>query len=253
MIARPESIPEPPPLARLAAPTDDWVLFLDFDGTLVDLASTPDAISVPGQLPRLLETVARRFGGAVVLVTGRALADLDRHLGGLSLPAAGQHGAEYRFGDGREAPARPAAAMASARKQVQAFAREHPGVLVEDKGAALALHYRASPELGIALGELAASIVEASGGGLDMTPGKSVVEIRPAGADKGAAVEFFLRDGLFGGRRPLAVGDDVTDEAAFAAALAARGSAVKVGEGETTAPWRLPAPSAVRRWLCDAV
>jgi len=186
-----------------------------------------------------------------VLVTGRALADLDRHLGGARFPAAGQHGAEYRFDPDKPAEVRTAAAMEEARRHVRDFARRHPQVLVEDKGAAIALHYRAAPGLGTALGELAAAIVEDSQGALDMTPGKSVVEIRPAGADKGAAVRAFLDAAPFRARRPLVVGDDVTDEAAFAAALAARGTAVKVGAGETGAPWRLPAPDAVRRWLGD--
>lgn len=241
--------PAPPPLDALAAAPAAWALFLDFDGTLVDLAPTPDAIEVPPELPGLLRELARRFGGALAIITGRALADLDRHLGGVRLPAVGQHGAERRPRPERAPSTARVAALDAARRRVRAFVHEHPGILIEDKGAALALHFRAVPAAGPAAAELAAAIAAESRGELDVTPGKAVVEVRPAGADKGAAVRAFLATAPFRGRRPLVLGDDVTDEAAFAAALAVAGTAVKVGPGPTRAPWRLAQPEAARRWL----
>lgn len=247
-----KSPPAPPPLAELADDPAAWALFLDFDGTLVDIAPTPDAIVIPPELGVLLQTLVRRFRHALAIVTGRALADLDRHLGGLRLPAVGQHGAELRIDPARDAPAPDTPALAAARQRVREFARRHPAVLVEDKGAALAVHFRADPDAGPGVHELAEAIAADSGGALALTPGKAVCEIRPAGADKGAAVRRFLEAVPFRGRRPLVLGDDVTDESAFATAMAAHGTAVKVGAGNTCARWRLAAPAAVRRWLAGA-
>lgn len=253
MIPPRNSPPAPPPLAQLADDPGGWALFLDFDGTLVDIAPTPDAIVVPTELHALLQTLAYRFGKALAIVTGRALADLDRRLGGLRLPAVGQHGAELRMDPEKGAEfVSGGPALDAARRRVREFSRRYPAVLVEDKGAAVALHFRADPDAGAAVRALAAQIASESHGALEVTPGKAVCEIRPAGADKGAALRTFLGSAPFSGRRPLVVGDDFTDEAAFAAALAAEGSAVKVGTGTTRAPWRLAAPAAVRRWLAGS-
>lgn len=226
-----------------------WALFVDFDGTLVELAARPDAISVPPELGTVLATLTDRFGGAVAILTGRSLRDLDRHLGDIVLPAAGLHGAERRIDPARRPLSAPAPELERLRRGAREFAAAHPGILLEDKGAALALHFRADPRLGPEVEAFARAAAAESGGALEALPGKCVWEIRPAGEDKGAAMSAFLGVPPFRGRRPLAVGDDVTDEAAFAAALAAGGAAVKVGEGETTAPWRLASPAAVRRWL----
>lgn len=238
-----------PPLVQLTPDSRQWALFLDFDGTLVELAPTPDAIRVPPALPALLRDLARFFLGAVAIMTGRRLADLDRHLGGTRLPAAGQHGAERRIDPSQPAELPDAAALASARERIEAGARRHEGVLLEDKGASLALHYRAVPEVGDFLRRLAEDLVAESAGALELMPGKAVYEIRPAGSDKGTALHAFMQRPPFAGRRPLVVGDDLTDEYAFAAALAAGGSAVKVGDGATRAPWRIATPKAVREWL----
>lgn len=232
----------------LAGEVGRWALFLDFDGTLVDLASSPEMITVPRALPRLLKGLSSRFAGALAIFTGRSLADLDRHLG-IRLPAAGQHGVQRRF----EAGAQPWEASVPRLDDIQHRLRElsgsWPGLLVEDKGSTLAVHYRAAPEAGEQVRGLFEEIVQAAGEALDIQEGKYVYELRPAGVDKGAALEAFMDMPPFAGRVPLVVGDDVTDEAAFEAALKAGGVAVKVGEGTTRARWRLEAPQAVRQWL----
>lgn len=238
-----------PELARLTADPRQWALFLDFDGTLVDLAPTPDAIRVPPELPGLLRALSELYDGALAIMTGRGLADLDSHLGGLRFPAAGQHGAERRI-DPRQ-PARPpdAKLLAAARERLAAFANDEPGVLIEDKGGSIALHFRAAPAAGPAVRRIAERLVAEAGGALDLMPGKCVLEIKSAGADKGGALEAFLEEPPFRGRRPLVLGDDRTDEAAFAVALRSGGAAVKVGVGPTRARWRLGDPRAVRNWL----
>ncbi|MGH8273324.1 MAG: trehalose-phosphatase [Gammaproteobacteria bacterium] len=247
------TIPAPPPLRELIGNANDWALFLDFDGTLLDLAERPDAIRVPADLPRLLHDLAQRFGGAVAILTGRALANLDRHLPEPELAAAGQHGAEWRLaGQGAIAEV-DRQALAGPRAEIKRFSATHPTVLVEDKGASIALHYRAAPEARAEVDALAETLVGASGGALEAISGKLLCELRPAGANKGRALRNFLAQAPFAGRRPLVLGDDVTDEAAFAAALVLGGSAIKVGEGESRAPWRLHDPKAAHAWLAAAL
>jgi len=242
----------PPPLLSVAGDARGWSLFLDFDGTLVDLAPTPEAIVVPPRLPSLLQSLSVRFDGALAVVTGRSLSNLDRHLG-LSLPAAGQHGAQWRFRPGQAAAEEPLPALDAARHRVRELAEAWPALVVEDKGSTLAVHYRGAPEAGRDVDAVLAGLAQASPDTLEVVRGKSVCEIRPAGVNKGAALEAFLHEPPFAGRLPLMVGDDVTDEAGFVAALNAGGTAIKVGEGESCAPWRLPAPQAVRTWLSAAL
>ncbi len=242
----------PPPLLSVAGDAGRWALFLDFDGTLVELASTPEAIVVPSRLPALLQALSSRFSGALALVTGRSLCNLDRHLG-MAFPAAGQHGAQWRFAPDQLPRERHEPALEAVRRRVHELTKAWPGLVVEDKGATLAVHYRAVPEAGLPVRAALEDFARASAGALEVIAGKSVCEIRPAGADKGAALETFLSTPPFAGRLPLMLGDDVTDEAGFAAALRAGGAAIKVGEGESLAPWRLPAPSSVRSWLSEAL
>lgn len=239
----------PPPLERFIKGPERWALFLDFDGTLVELAPSPDAIRVPPRLPVLLSEVSERFDGALALITGRALADLDRHLKGIKFAAAGQHGTEWRVHPERYEPPPETPELAAARAGLGRFLAGHPGVLAEDKGASLALHYRGAPAARADILALAEKMVEASSGALELIEGKAVCELRLSGASKGRVLRVFLAEPPFAGRRPLVLGDDVTDEEAFAAALDATGAAIKVGEGETRAGWRLATPAAARAWL----
>lgn len=239
----------PPPLSVLLKEKHRWALFLDFDGTLVDLAASPDAIEVPAALPTLLRRLERRLSGALAILTGRSLGDLDRRLAGLAPAAAGQHGAEFRRRPGGPAVRARARAFAAIRPQVREFAARLAGVRVEDKGAGIALHYRAEPSSGAAVKHQVAVWAAASAGALESLDGKCVCELRPAGVSKGRAVREFMREQPFRGCRPLVLGDDVTDEAAFEASHALGGAAIKVGSGESRAEWRLNDSRAVRGWL----
>jgi trehalose 6-phosphate phosphatase len=237
----------PPPLRG------DCALFLDLDGTLLDLASAPSLVLVDPGVAALLPVLLRSLDGAVALITGRAIADVDRLFPGLRLPVAGQHGCERRAADGtRHQYAPTAAAIALARANLTRLTARHPGLLLEDKGATLALHYRGAPRLaGWAHRVAKASVAAAISGGaaLRLQAGKRVIEIGPDGRDKGTAILDYLTEPPFAGRMPVFVGDDRTDEHGFAAILDAGGWAVKVGPGPTRARYRLPDVTAVRRWL----
>lgn len=221
-------------------------LFLDFDGTLVDIAPAPDAIVVPAALPPLLAALHARLDGALAVVSGRPVAEIDRHLG-LELPAAGLHGLELRLGGTVVRPP-PPAGLAVVRAAIAAADVASRGVLVEDKGGSIALHYRDVPERGAETVTFARGLAEADPE-LVALAGKMVVEIKPKAASKAVAVHRFMTEPPFAGRRPVFVGDDVTDEDGMRAALAGGGRAVKVGPGVTVAGTRLPDPAAVLAWL----
>ncbi|TMJ11597.1 MAG: trehalose-phosphatase [Alphaproteobacteria bacterium] len=234
----------PPPLPADAA------LFLDFDGTLVELAHAPDAIAVPESLRPLLDRLAERLGGRLAVVSGRSLGDLDRHLGS-GLPVSGSHGLEIRHSDGRFSAPSPPSGLASARAAVDAFAQATPGLLAEDKPASIALHFRGAPGREGEVQDFAARLAEETG--LKLQQGKMVVELRPAGADKGDALRAMMREPQFAGARPWFVGDDLTDEHAFEAAAALGGAGILVGpERGTAAGYRLAGVAEVARWLEEA-
>lgn len=245
---KPQKPPPPPPLTW-PVPYADWALFLDFDGTLVELAATPDAIEVPLELPALLSRLGTCYSGALAILTGRSLNDLDRYLASPSWPAAGQHGAEIRRVAGGERFLCDTDVLDAARAELTGFVAHHAGILVEDKGASIALHYRGVPEAQWAVKSTTQALVRASQGALESIAGKALYEVRPAGANKGDALRSFLEVPPFSGRKPLVIGDDQTDEAAFEAALGLGGYAIKVGSGSTAAPLGLDDSAAVRCWL----
>jgi trehalose 6-phosphate phosphatase len=225
-------------------------LFLDFDGTLADLAPEPQAVRVAPELVPTLRQMHQRLSGALAVVSGRPIVEIDRFLAPLRLPVAGVHGAERRHANQVEAIAAPA--LAEIEAVAAALVERHPGVRMERKAAALALHYRQAPA---AQQACLAAMRRAVGDRTDLSVlvGKCVVEVKPARVDKGRAVEAFLARPPFAGRTPVFVGDDVTDEAGFAAAVRAGGHAVKVGAGPTQAAHRVDSPAALldglRRWL----
>ena len=228
-----------------------WALFLDIDGTLLDLAPTPDTIQVPTSLPTDLHNISAHLNGALALVTGRALVYADSLFQPYHFPIAGLHGAEMRGSDGTILPALVTPAFAALKRSLAERASTMKGVVVEDKGAAIAAHYRLAPEFDEPLGDLMRDFVAQAGDGWVLQLGKMVYEIRPAKSSKGEAVARYLQEPVFAGRRALALGDDLTDESMFSAVNAMGGYWIRVGSGEvkTAALGRLASPEAVRQTL----
>jgi trehalose 6-phosphate phosphatase len=234
----------PPPLAEVQGAA----LFLDFDGTLVALAQRPDAIAVPPHLPPLLDRVATLLGGRLAILTGRALADLDSHLRAPHLAASGSHGLERRAADGGASAAAPPPALEDARAALARFAASDASLIVEEKPASVALHYRLAPGREAEALALADGIARQTG--LRAQRGKMVVELRPPGADKGDALRALMAEPPFAGARPLFVGDDLTDEDGFRAAADLGGFGILVGAPrDTAAAFRLADVAAVHAWL----
>jgi trehalose 6-phosphate phosphatase len=228
----------------------DAALFLDFDGTLVEIARDPDLVVVPPALPGLLAALTARQAGALALVSGRAITDLDRFLAPLQPLAAGLHGLERRLPDGQIERAAAPRWVAEIAPEIELFAARHPGLRVENKRLTISLHYRGAPELA----ETVRQFIDACAAGLDhraiVQLGKMVVELRPAGRDKGAAISAFMDQPPFAGRTPVFVGDDLTDEHGFSAVNRLKGVSIRVGtEGETSAAHSLPDVGAVHAWL----
>lgn len=236
------------------AASTEWAYFLDVDGTLLEIADTPNDVRVDAELLQMLEQLHQASGGAVALVSGRAISDLDRRLGSLRLPRAGQHGLERRDATGR---LRLHAAPPEAKRVIQAALapalERHAGLLLEDKGLTLALHYRLAPEVEDEANRLMEQLVAESGGGLIIQKGKCVVEAKPAGFDKGTAIEEYLAEAPFKGRKPVFIGDDLNDEHGFAVLNRIDGISIKVGDEDTCARYRLPDVAAVRAWLAAAL
>ena len=241
----PSASPAPPACSDAAA----WALFLDFDGTLIDLAATPDAVVIPPRLRPVLAACAGAFGGAVALVSGRPIAALDALLDPLRLPAAGLHGLERRLPDGTvEHAARRGPGLRGLRARLEALVREDGRLLLEDKGSSLALHFRRAPERERALRALVTDAAPRHDG-YRILHGKMVVEVKSAHANKGDAIVRYLEAPPFAGRRPVFAGDDVTDEDGFDAVNRLGGISVKVGAGETRAACRAPDTDALLDWL----
>lgn len=207
-----------------------WALFLDIDGTLIELAPTPDAIVVPPALPSTLQAVSEKFGGALALVTGRALAYADRLFTPHRFPIAGLHGAERRLADGAIDRVTVTTQFEALKQRLAAATSAWDGVLIEDKGAAVGAHYRQAPERQAELDALMVTAAAEAGPEFTLQRGKMVIEIRPARASKGEALHSFLSEPPFAGRLPIAIGDDLTDEAMFKAANALGGRSIRVGE-----------------------
>lgn len=222
-------------------------LFLDFDGTLVPIAETPDAIVLPPGMARLLADLHGLLDGALAIVTGRQMQALDRFLAPLQLPAACEHGMQRRDAQGRlrlqSAPDLDTVAQACAD-----LARSHSGLLVEPKRGSIALHYRRAPHLRTLCLETLQHALQGRPQ-LELLHGKCVFEAKRAGVDKGGAIAAFLAEAPFRGRTPVFAGDDATDESGFAAVQSRGGMAIKVGPGATVAAHRLEDAPAVQAWL----
>ena len=231
----------------LPALTPDTALFLDFDGTLADLAPQPNAVRVSMGLVPTLAVLQRQLGGALAIITGRRGSDIDHFLEPLRLPMASEHGAQYRFSDG-SSNGMAAPDLAPALRAVKQLISQHSGLLLEQKTSSLALHYRHAPQLeALCRNTLASAIKEMNG--VEMLTGKYVFEVKPAGVNKGQAIAFFMSHAPFAGRMPLFAGDDVTDEAGFAAVQGLGGHGIKIGQGSSNAHYRCLSPASLRGWL----
>lgn len=247
-------LPRPP---SLIGDGTDRSLFLDFDGTLVDIAAQPDAIRIPPGLPALIARLAETLGGRLAIVSGRSLADLDRHLGfhridchGIAM--AGSHGGEIRDAGSPEISSLVAALPPEAQAAMEDAAGRLGGLLLERKPFGLALHYRDRPDMEQAALRAVQAIADAHA--LELKRGKMVVELLPPGFDKRHAVARLMEHPPFRGSCPLFVGDDVTDEDGFGAVLDYGGGGILVGTDRATrALWRLEDVAAVHGWLAQAL
>jgi trehalose 6-phosphate phosphatase len=230
---------------------DRWALFLDVDGTLLNIAAHPDDVRTTPRLKLLLRRAQAVLDGSVALVSGRSIVNLDRLFSPLTLPAAGLHGVERRSADGTvHFSASMDDRLHSVKHRLMEFAERHPGVLLEDNGAALALHYRNAPHLEDRSAELMSEVAQAAGREFHVQQGKMVLELKPAGHDKGTAVRRFMEEPPFTGRTPVFIGDDVTDEDGFAAVNELGGLSIRVGaNGVTSARWRVENVEEFLAWL----
>lgn len=230
-------------------------LFLDVDGTLIEFVRRPEEAHVPRELRQTLEALFRVLDGALALVSGRAIADLDRLFEPLCLPASGQHGAEMRRSDRVQVFASISSPELAAKlTPVYAFAAAHPAVFIENKGLSLAVHYRGAEETRDALHTMLNEVVKESGDKVQLIRSHLAFDLRPCGVNKGSALDRFMAKPPFVGRVPIFIGDDRTDEDGFGAAIARGGHAIKIGAGgDSVARWRMDTPSDLRQWLARSV
>ena len=243
------------PLASAAAvpavplPEKPWCLFLDVDGTLLELADSPGGVAVDAALLPLLDLLSVQAGGAVALVSGRTIANLDQLLGARHLPMAGLHGCERRDATGQMHVAPIAIEqLADVREGLGRLVSRHPGLLLEDKGAGLALHFLKARELEHELRAEVALLAAPLVPKFAVLDGHAVIEVKPAAHTKDTAVSSFMQEPPFAGRQPIFIGDDITDYGGFEAVRRFDGLAIAVG-ARVKSEWWMPDPRAVRAWL----
>jgi trehalose 6-phosphate phosphatase len=237
-------------LSPLPPASLDWALFLDFDGTLAPLAPHPDAVTVPPSLVHGLEGLSRSLDGAVAVVSGRPVSQIDGFLAPLRLAVAGKHGLESRLPGGRlETATASNPALARVKARLGPIVAADPRLLLEDKVQTIALHYRQAPEREAECERLVKEAVKREDGDLQVLHGKMVVEVKPAGINKGVAIARLMEAAPFAGRRPVFAGDDVTDEDGFRAVNAMGGISIRIGPGATAATHRAPGDAEFVAWL----
>jgi len=232
-------------------PSRNIALFLDVDGTLIEIAATPDSVKVPAALRNTLQLAAEREQGALALISGRCIRELDRLFAPCVFPAAGQHGLERRDALGNLIlPAINTEILRPVRAELVELVQRHSGLLLEDKGTSLAMHFRLAPKCEPQVRAAMTDCMQRLGGHFVLRDGKCVLELVPAGYSKRAAVEAFMLEPPFAGRVPVFVGDDTSDEDGFAAVNALGGYSIRVGSaGASAARYRFVSVSAVIRWL----
>ncbi len=226
-------------------------MFLDFDGTLVEIADKPHAVQLKATTRATLERLQLALGGALAIVTGREIEVIDAILSPFRCPVAGVHGLTRRDAMGRaHSKIVEANFLDAAERRLESLAAAHPGLLVERKSHAIAIHYRGAPGLEHACLGAMEAVVHLDGN-VRLIRGKMVIEARPSGGDKGTAVADFMEEPPFAGRQPLFAGDDVTDEDAFAVVNRLGGVTLKIGPGETQAQHRLADTAEFLAWLAE--
>jgi len=230
---------------------DRLALFLDFDGTLVEIAEKPDAVQLSDTTRQTLSRLHRSLDGALAIVTGREIEIIDAMLAPFRCPVAGVHGLTRRDSSGRaHTAAVETTFLDEAERRLQLLACNETGLLVERKSHSIAIHYRCRPDLEHACLDVMEAIARLDGR-VHLVRGKMVVEARPTGGDKGTAVAEFMMEQPFAGRQPLFAGDDVTDEDAFQFVNRRGGLTLKIGPGETSARYRLADTAAFLVWLSE--
>lgn len=229
----------------------DVCILLDVDGTILDIAPTPREVSVAPSLRRTLERLWNRTAGALAFVSGRPLGELDLIFSPLQLPAIGGHGAELRTTAGtRPGQPRIPALDFDLKRKFAEIAKAGPGIIVEDKGYSLALHYRLAPDKeNFVRGAAAAICAQVRESPIELLPGKSMLEIKQAGFNKASAVRDLMMYPPFAGRRPIFIGDDVTDEDVFTIMPEFDGIGISVGRKLSGVTHCFERPVHVRRWL----
>jgi trehalose 6-phosphate phosphatase len=240
--------------ARAAFIRDEALaLFLDVDGTLLEIAATPDLVRVPASLRNTLHLTREREHGALALLSGRSLMDLDAMFDPYVFPASGKHGLEVRLPSGKVIrPQVDEKALDRARRWLELLQRENRGLLLEDKGVALAMHFRLAPRLAPEVEGVMNELATELGGEFVVRPGKCVLELAPRGFDERSAIEMLMKEHEFAGRTPVFVGDDPADEVGFQAVNELGGHSIRVGNlDQTAARYRFSSVSTVVAWLRD--
>jgi trehalose 6-phosphate phosphatase len=243
-----------PPPATLPPFARNWAFFLDIDGTLLEIAETPGQVHADRADHQLVSAVHEASGGATALISGRTLMVIDELFHPLRIPAAGLHGIERRdAAGGVHRPPYPFEALQTAAATLRDFAASHEGLVLENKGYSLALHYRLAPQLEQSAHLRVLDVARTLGDWVEVQGGKMVAELKPAGRNKGIAIDEFMREAPFAGRVPVFIGDDLTDEHGFQVVNKLGGHSIKVGPEATAATWRIKDPRGVRAWLREWV
>ena len=227
---------------------ENSALFLDFDGVLVEIAARPDAVEVPAGLPEMLRRLHSALNGAVALISGRHVADLQKFLPDLQAVIAGSHGAEIALGGEIQPAFRIDLDVATIHAAAHDMAKDHAALLIEEKPHGVVMHYRADPGLESFV-RSAMSDLQARFPGTKLQPAKMAVELLPQGAGKDGALARLMADPPFAGRIPVYAGDDLTDEPAMVEAISRGGVAIKIGEGDSLAQYRMSGPKDLAAWL----
>jgi trehalose 6-phosphate phosphatase len=236
-------------MTQTPLPSLEWCLFLDVDGTLIELTDSPFDTYADAELKALLREVAERLGGALALVSGRSIEYLDALFAPLRLPAAGLHGVERRKATGiMHGASFVDSQLDPARVALDALVKSHPGTLLEDKGRTVAVHFRMAPQAESIVRDAVTAVASHLGSNYHVQEGSMMLEIKPRGFTKDSAIKAFMHEPPFSGRKPVFVGDDLTDQDAFKAVENQGGISIAVGD-RVHGQYRLENPAAVRAWL----